>query len=157
MTEKVLIKKYANRRLYDTDRSEYVTLNQLSDLIRAGKAVEVIDAKTGEDVTAFILTQIVVEEAKTKNILLPAPLLHVIIQYGDNVLKEFFEKYLLKTIDNYLIYKNEMDAQFRKWLDLSTDFSSKARETMKRLTPFQYPFTDFSPSDKNSKDEDDKK
>jgi polyhydroxyalkanoate synthesis repressor PhaR len=155
MTKKVLIKKYANRRLYDTDKSEYVTLNQVSDLIRGGKVVTVVDVKTGEDVTAFILTQIVVEEAKTKNILLPAPLLHVIIQYGDNILKEFFEKYLMKTIDNYLIYKNEMDAQFRKWLDLSTDLSAKAKEAMENLSPFRSPFTPFSSSDKNPKDEDD--
>jgi polyhydroxyalkanoate synthesis repressor PhaR len=157
MTKKVLIKKYANRRLYNTDKSEYVTLNRVSDLIREGKAVKVVDAKTGEDVTAFILTQIIVEEAKTKNILLPAPLLHVIIQYGDNILKEFFDKYLMKTIDNYLIYKNEMDEQFRKWLDLSTDLSSKAREAMENLSPFQHPFTGFSSTDKDSKDENDTK
>jgi polyhydroxyalkanoate synthesis repressor PhaR len=153
MTKKVLIKKYANRRLYNTDKSKYITLNQVSDLIREGTVVRVVDAKTGEDVTAFILTQIIVEEAKTRNILLPAPLLHVIIQYGDNILKEFFEKYLMKTIDNYLIYKNEMDAQFRKWLDLSTDISSKAREAMDSLSPFGHPFTGFSSTDKDSKDE----
>jgi len=155
MSRKILIKKYANRRLYNTDTSKYVTLNQVSDLVRGGTAVEVVDAKTGEDVTAFILTQIVVEEAKTKNILLPAPLLHVIIQYGDNILKEFFEQYLMKTIDNYLIYKNEMDAQFRKWLDLSTDLSSKAREAIESLSPFGHPFTGFSSTEKNPKDEDD--
>jgi polyhydroxyalkanoate synthesis repressor PhaR len=153
MTKKILIKKYTNRRLYNTDTSEYVTLNRVSDLIRSGKAVKVVDAKTGEDVTAFILTQIIVEEAKTRNILLPAPLLHVIIQYGDNILKEFFEKYLMKTIDNYLIYKNEMDVQFRKWLDLSTDLSSKAREAMENLSPFRSPFTGFSSTDKDSKDQ----
>jgi polyhydroxyalkanoate synthesis repressor PhaR len=157
MTKKVLIKKYANRRLYNTDKSKYITLNQVSDLIREGNVVRVVDAKTGEDVTAFILTQIIVEEAKTKNILLPVPLLHVIIQYGDNILKEFFEKYLMKTIDNYLIYKNEMDAQFRKWLNLSTDLSSKAREAMESLSPFRSPFTGFSPTDKDSNDEDDRK
>jgi polyhydroxyalkanoate synthesis repressor PhaR len=158
MTKKVLIKKYANRRLYNTDKSKYITLNQVSDLIREGNVVRVVDAKTGEDVTAFILTQIIVEEAKTKNILLPAPLLHVIIQYGDNILKEFFDKYLMKTIDNYLIYKNEMDTQFRKWLDLSTDLSSKAREAMESLSPFKSPFTGFSPpTDKDSKDENETK
>jgi polyhydroxyalkanoate synthesis repressor PhaR len=158
MTKKVLIKKYANRRLYNTDKSEYVTLNQVSDLIREGTVVKVVDAKSGEDVTAFILTQIIVEEAKTKNILLPTPLLHAIIQYGDNILKEFFDKYLMKTIDNYLIYKNEMDAQFRKWLDLSTDLSSKAREAMESLSPFKNPFTGFSPpTDKDSKNENETK
>ena len=94
MAEKVVLKKYANRRLYDTEKSAYVTLNQVADLIREGRQVEVIDAKTKEDVTAFILTQIILEASRKKNVLLPVPLLHLIIQYGENVLEEFFEKYL---------------------------------------------------------------
>ena len=149
------IKKYANRRLYDTGNSEYVTLNQVEGMIRAGTVVKAVDAKTGEDVTAFILPQIIVDEAKAKNILLPVPLLRVIIQYGDNILKEFFEKYLMKTVDNYLIYKNEMDVQFRKWLDPSDELSKKAKEAMENLSPFRHPFTPFSSSDKNRKDGDD--
>ena len=63
MPEKVILKKYANRRLYDTERSAYVTLNEVAELIKTGRQVEVIDAKTKEDVTAFILTQILLEEA----------------------------------------------------------------------------------------------
>ncbi len=101
MPEKIIFKKYANRRLYDTEKSAYVTLNQVADVIRQGRHVEVIDAKTKEDVTAFTLTQIIMEEAKQKNILLPVPLLHLIIQYGDNILGEFFEKYLQQMINNY--------------------------------------------------------
>ena len=81
MAERVLLKKYANRRLYDTEKSVYVTLSQVSDMIKEGRQVKVIDAKTEEDVTAFILTQIIVEEAKNKNSLLPVPLLHLIIEY----------------------------------------------------------------------------
>ena len=69
MTEKITLKKYANRRLYDTEQSHYVTLNQVADRIRRGQQVEVLDAKTKEDVTAFILTQILLEEAKNKNVL----------------------------------------------------------------------------------------
>jgi len=102
MAEKILLKKYANRRLYDTEKSTHVTLNQVADMIKQGRRVEVIDAKTKEDVTSFILTQIILEETKKKNILLPVPLLHLIIQYGENVLGEFFEKYLEQTIKNYL-------------------------------------------------------
>jgi polyhydroxyalkanoate synthesis repressor PhaR len=98
MAEKILLKKYANRRLYDTEKSEYVTFNEVAERIRNGQEVEVIDAKTKEDVTAFILTQIVLEETKNKNILLPLPFLYMIIQYGDNVLVEFFEKYLEQAI-----------------------------------------------------------
>ena len=102
MPERVLLKKYANRRLYDTEKSAYITLSQVSDIIREGRQVQVVDAKTEEDVTAFILTQIIVEEARKNNSLLPVTLLHLIIQYGETVLSEFFDKYLELTIRNYL-------------------------------------------------------
>jgi polyhydroxyalkanoate synthesis repressor PhaR len=74
----------------------------VADLIRQGRQVEVVDAKTKEDVTAFILTQIILEEAKNKNFLLPIPMLHLIIQYGDNILGDFFEKYLQQMITTYV-------------------------------------------------------
>ncbi len=73
MDDKVRLKKYTNRRLYDTEKSQYVTLSQVAKIIKEGRSVEVIDVKTSEDVTSFILTQIVLEEAKRKKILLPAP------------------------------------------------------------------------------------
>jgi polyhydroxyalkanoate synthesis repressor PhaR len=123
MDEKVLLKKYPNRRLYNTEKSVYITLNQVSDIIKEGRQVQVIDAKTNEDVTAFILTQIIVEEAKKKNTLLPSPLLHLVICYGENVLNEFFEKYLELTIKNYLTYKSALDDQFKMWLGKGLDLS----------------------------------
>ena len=126
MTNTVLIKKYSNRRLYDTEKSTYVSLNDLAETIREGREVHVIDAKTKEDVTAFILTQIIMEEAKNKNILLPVPLLSLFIRYGENVLAEFFEKYLQQIIKNYITYKEAFDNQFHKWLEFGVDFSSKS-------------------------------
>lgn len=153
MAEKVLFKKYANRRLYDTEKSAYVKLNQVADIIRDGRQVEVIDAKTKEDVTAFILTQIIMEESRKKNVLLPVPLLHLIIQYGENVLEEFFEKYLQQTIQNYLQYKTAVDKQFRKWLDLGMDVSDMAQKTMGGLNPFQSFFEQFSSPTKRKEEE----
>lgn len=151
MAEKILLKKYANRRLYDTEKSSYVTLNQVADIIREGRQVEVIDAKTKEDVTAFILTQIILEESRKKNFLLPVPLLHLVIQYGESVLEEFFSKYLQQTIQNYLNYKKTADEQFRKWLELGMDLSEKAQKTMTDLTPFQSFFKPFPDSEDNQK------
>ncbi len=130
----VVIKKYANRRLYDTESSAYVTLNQVADMVRAGRQVKVVDARTDEDVTAFILAQIIMEQAREKNILMPASLLHLIIRYGDNILEEFFEKYLEQVLKNYLSYKDAVDDQFRKWLDLGIDISQK---TLESFAPFQ--------------------
>ncbi|MCP4574738.1 MAG: transcriptional regulator [Deltaproteobacteria bacterium] len=151
MAEKIRIKKYANRRLYDTEKSKYVTLTHVADMIKAGRQVEVVDAKTKENVTAFILTQILLEEAKNKNALLPVPLLHLIIQHGGNVLQEFFDNHLQQTIKNYLIYKKTADEQFSKWLDMGMDFSAVAQKTMAGLSPFN-PFFDQAASEKNQED-----
>ena len=137
MVEILHFKKYANRRLYDTEKSAYVTLDDVMQGIRQGRRVEVVDAKTGEDVTAFTLTQIILEESRKKNSLLPVPLLHLIIQYGENILSEFFEKYLEQTLRNYLSYKMVADDQFRKWLNLGMDFSNLTTESMASQPAFQ--------------------
>jgi polyhydroxyalkanoate synthesis repressor PhaR len=137
MVEILHFKKYANRRLYDTEKSAYVTLDDVMQGIRQGRRVAVVDAKTGEDVTAFTLTQIILEESRKKNSLLPVPLLHLIIQYGENILSEFFEKYLEQTLRNYLSYKMVADDQFRKWLNLGMDFSNLTTESMASLPAFQ--------------------
>jgi polyhydroxyalkanoate synthesis repressor PhaR len=145
MEGKVLLKKYPNRRLYDTERNAYVTLNHVGDLIRQGRQVEVIDASTQEDVTAFVLTQIVLEEAKKKNLLLPVSLLHLFIQYGDTVLNEFFEKYLQQTLRSYLAYKASFDEQFARWLDLGTNLTGTAQKVFQDL-PFLKPGAGLFPS-----------
>lgn len=147
-TEKLLFKKYSNRRLYDTEKSAYVTLDHVMQVIRQGRPVVVVDAKTGEDVTAFILTQIILEESRKRNALLPVPLLHLFIQYGGNILNEFFEKYLGQTIRNYLSYKTATDDQFKKWLDLGKDLSDLTTQTMASaptLRPFAGLFQNAAP------------
>jgi polyhydroxyalkanoate synthesis repressor PhaR len=136
LTEPIRFKKYANRRLYNLSTSSYMVLGEIEDLIRNGKEIEVIDAKSQEDVTAFILTQIILEKAKDKNTLLPVSLLHLIIRYGDNLLTDFFENYLQQVVNNYIGYKKAMDAQFRNWLDLGKNFSQAAQDSMNPLNLF---------------------
>jgi polyhydroxyalkanoate synthesis repressor PhaR len=123
MKTKLLLKKYTNRRLYDTEKSIYVTLDYVGNIIRQGRQIVVLDAKTGEDVTASILTQIVFEESRKKHYLLPNPLLYLIIQHGENDLNEFFEKYLELTIKNYLLFRGYADDQFKKWIDSGVNYS----------------------------------
>ena len=152
MSELVRLKKYANRRLYDMEKSKYVTLDQVAGLIKKGRQVKIVDAKTKEDVTAFILTQIVLEEARSKKFLLPAPVLHLIIQYGDNILGEFFERYLQQMIQVYLTHKQAVNDKFKKWLEMGLDLSNMTQKTITGFTPFFNPFS--SPSNKEEKSED---
>lgn len=126
MTKAVIIKKYSNRRLYDTEKNAYVTLSQVAERIKEGKSVEVIEARTGEDVTACILTQILVDEARKNNVLLPVPLLHLCIQFGDTLLHEFFQKYLQQAIRGYITHKSAVDEQFGKWLELGSELTSRS-------------------------------
>lgn len=151
MADTIVLKKYANRRLYDTQKSAYVTLSEVADAIREGNTVSAFDAKTKADVTAFVLTQIVLEEAKNNNALLPVPLLHIIIRYGENVLHEFFDKYLEQTINAYVSYKKEADDHFKKWLEVGMDLSEMAQQSMTRLNPFQAFFDQFQGSKKEKK------
>jgi polyhydroxyalkanoate synthesis repressor PhaR len=143
MTESVVIKKYNNRRLYDTEKNTYVNLAALSEMIKDGRQIMVIDAKTKEDVTAFTLTQIILEEAKKKSFLLPVPLLHLMIQFGETTLSEFFEKYLQQVIKNYLSYKTSVDEQFSKWLDLGATLYQQTQQITPPLKPFLSVFDMF--------------
>ena len=151
MPSAVKLKKYANRRLYDTEQSTYVTLIQLADYIRAGREVIIVDAKSGEDVTAFTLTQIVLEEAKNKNALLPVPLLHLIIRYGDNLMAEFFEKYLQQIFTNFVAHKKAMDGQFQQWIELGLNMSQAAQKSFSGINPFQNFFDPFGQQTENDK------
>src|SRR5271167_5164861 len=83
----VVVKKYANRRLYNTESSSYITLDTLADMVRGGRDFVVYDAKTGEDITRSVLTQIIVEEeSKGGGSMLPIPFLRQLIGfYGDSL------------------------------------------------------------------------
>ena len=151
------LKKYANRRLYDTAKSVYVTLDYVTDAIRQGRQIQVIDAKTGEDVTPAILTQIVLEEARKNKYLLPSPLLYLIIQYGENLLSDFFEKYLEQTIKNYLLFRNMADDQFKKWLDYGENYSKMNPKAMAGLSSFKPLFDLFAPQPGQQKNKEDHK
>jgi polyhydroxyalkanoate synthesis repressor PhaR len=124
----------------------------VAEMIKAVNLVTVIDAKTGDDFTAFVLTQIVLEEAKKKNALLPAELLHMIIRYGDNILGEFFDKYLEQTLKNYFSYKSRVDEQFKQWLDFGSDLSAMAQKSLTGLSPFTTVFKKSRDTEDNEKE-----
>lgn len=138
MDNKILIKKYPNRRLYNTAESTYITLKEVAELIKSGHRIEVQEATTGEDMTALILTQIIMEKAKKNQEILPVSLLHLIIQFGENLLHDFFDKYLEKTMENYLVYRKTMDDQVNAYLDMGMDFSTLAEKTIKEMESLNF-------------------
>jgi polyhydroxyalkanoate synthesis repressor PhaR len=97
----IVIKKYGNRRLYDTAGSRYVNLDDLAQHVRAGREVRVVDAKTGQDLTRVTLTQIITEDAKDKPTGLPLELLRQLIIASDEVRQEFLMWYLKSAFDTY--------------------------------------------------------
>lgn len=96
-----IIKKYGNRRLYDTGDSRYITLDELASKIQGGTDVRVVDAKTGKDLTQGTLTQIIVEGRAVAE-LLPVPLLLQLIRLGDDSLAEFFGRWVTGALEMYL-------------------------------------------------------
>jgi polyhydroxyalkanoate synthesis repressor PhaR len=92
--ERVVIKKYANRRLYNTASSSYVTLEHLSDMVKKGVDFVVYDAKTNEDITRTVLTQIIFEEESQGQSLLPIQFLRQLIGFYGNSMQAFLPSYL---------------------------------------------------------------
>jgi len=97
----VLIKKYGNRRLYDTGDSRYVTLDELAAKIRTGADLRVVDAQSNDDLTQATLTQIVLETGHAAKFL-PVQLLTQMIRLSDDALAEFFSRYVTGALDLYL-------------------------------------------------------
>lgn len=105
----IIIKKYANRRLYNTASSSYVTLDNLAEMVRAGQEFIVKDAKSGEDLTRGVLAQIIMDKETKDNSLLPLPFLRQLISlYGDN-LQTMVPGYLQSTLDT--LKKHQGDLQ----------------------------------------------
>ena len=98
---KVTIKKYANRRLYDTESSTYITLDRLAQMVREGREFEVVDAKTGEDITRQVLTQIIVDEESRGSTMLPLNFLKQLIGLYGNSMQNFVPQYLEAAMDAF--------------------------------------------------------
>ncbi|HEX8802506.1 MAG TPA: polyhydroxyalkanoate synthesis regulator DNA-binding domain-containing protein, partial [Terriglobales bacterium] len=124
-----VIKKYPNRRLYDTGKSRYINLEDIAALIREGKDVQVVDAQTGEDLTRVTLTQIIVDDAKQQPTGLPLELLKQLIVSSDQVGREFIMWYLKSAYDAYHAVQTklqsgltEMQAAAMSPIDMMKDF-----------------------------------
>ncbi|MBZ5720190.1 MAG: polyhydroxyalkanoate synthesis regulator DNA-binding domain-containing protein [Acidobacteriia bacterium] len=125
----VVVKKYGNRRLYDTAGSRYVNLEDIAALIREGKHVQVVDAKTGENLTRVTLTQIITEDARDKPTGLPLELLRQLIVASDQTRQEFIMWYLKSAFDTY---QTVQDAVQNRLSDMQSAILSPV-ESMKRF------------------------
>jgi len=104
----VVIKKYANRRLYNTQTSSYVTLDHLAAMVKEGTEFEVQDARTGEDITRSVLTQIIFEEEAKGQNLLPIKFLRQLIRFYGDSLQAFVPGYLDMSMDSFTKNQGEM-------------------------------------------------
>jgi len=109
----VVIKKYGNRRLYDTDSSRYITLDDLSRMIRGGQDVKVVDAKSGADLTKGVLLQIISEQEKDRD-MLPVSFLKNVIKYSDATVREPLHRYLSFSLDAFLQAQRQFEQQYRQ-------------------------------------------
>jgi polyhydroxyalkanoate synthesis repressor PhaR len=109
--DKVIIKKYANRRLYNTRSSAYVTLEHLSEMVKDGTDFVVFDAKTGEDITRSVLTQIIFDEESRGQNLLPIQFLRQLIRFYGDSMQAFLPSYLELSLDSFTRQHERMRGQ----------------------------------------------
>src|SRR3569623_1745413 len=110
--ERVVIKKYANRRLYNTATSSYVTLDHLSEMVKKGVDFVVYDAKTNEDITRTVLTQIIFEEESQGQSLLPIQFLRQLIGFYGISMLAFLPSYLELSLASFAQQQERMRTQF---------------------------------------------
>jgi len=122
-TDKVTIKKYANRRLYDTESSSYITLDRLAAMIREGRDFEVVDAKSGEDITHQVLTQIIVDEEARGSTLLPVNFLRQLIGLYGGQMQGAVPQYLEAAMDAF--QKNQQAMAGALGTNMFTDLAKR--------------------------------
>ncbi len=141
-----VVKKYANRRLYNTASSSYVTLDDLSKMVRDGEDFIVFDAKTGEDLTRSILTQIILEEDSKGRNLLPTSFLRQLIGYYDDNLRAFLPRYLEMSMENFSSNQDQIrhyiEGTFGRFFPIG-QFEDMARQN---IALFQQAATMFNPA-----------
>ena len=115
--EPIIIKKYANRRLYNTDTSSYITLDDLAKMVRENVDFQVLDAKSGDDITHTILTQIIVEEESHGTQMLPVSFLRDLISMYGNSMQSMMPSYLEASMANFRKNREQLQAAFAKGIE----------------------------------------
>lgn len=109
-----VIKRYSNRKLYDTQESRYVTLEEIEEMIRGGREISVMDAASGEDLTSVTLTQIILENERNHRANLPSAFLHQLIKHGE-AWQEFAQRTMRSSLEGFVSSQRDMERVFREW------------------------------------------
>ncbi|MEM9684527.1 MAG: polyhydroxyalkanoate synthesis repressor PhaR [Pseudomonadota bacterium] len=142
----VTIKKYANRRLYNTSTSSYVTLDHLCQMVKDGVDFAVFDAKSGEDITRAVLTQIIVEEEGKGDNLLPISFLRQIISfYGDSMQRMLLPRYLEHSMDVFSENRERMQSYMKEAMGGMFPFGSLEDLGKQNMAIFEQTMKMFSP------------
>lgn len=130
-SDHLVIKRYGNRRLYNTETRSYVNYQDLIKLARTGIDFQVVDSTTKEDVTKAVLIQLILEEEKNNNNILPTPFLFQLLRSNEESLQDFFKNHLTASLAAYMKTKGEFDKRFRSMLETAMS----APQTLEKLIP----------------------
>lgn len=141
----IVIKKYANRRLYNTATSSYVTLDYLSEMVKAGEDFVVYDAKSGEDITRSVLTQIIFEEENKGQNLLPIQFLRQLIHFYGDSLQNFVPSYLEMSMETFTRNQEKMREQLRDAFSGAPGYKMFEDTARQNMALFEQAMRMFSP------------
>lgn len=141
----ITIKKYANRRLYNTATSSYVTLDHLAQMVKDGTDFQVFDAKSGEDITKSVLTQIIFEEEAKGQNLLPIQFLRQLIRFYGDSMQAYLPSYLEMSMDSFTQNQQEMRRRMQEAFGGGQVFGDFEEQVRQNLSAFQNTLRMFSP------------
>lgn len=156
MKHKRIIKKYANRRLYDTENSRYITLKDIKNIIALGTDVKIIDDTSGQDITRALLLQIVSEQELGGTPLLNEAVLNQLIRFYGHPMQDMMSGFIANSIKSFVDQQEAMQEQMQQFIDASPfgSFQEMAAKNMQAMTDMQRQFFTSDKSAKPSTDDD---
>jgi polyhydroxyalkanoate synthesis repressor PhaR len=134
--KRLTIRKYPNRRYYDSTRSRHLTLEEIYQAIREGYEVEVTDSKTGQDITAKVLAQMIIELDAPKLGVFPVPLLHRLLRANEELVSDFTRKYFSQALQAFLDSRKSFEQSLRSAMGLRSETPTVADWTRMMWGPF---------------------
>ncbi|MEZ5970651.1 MAG: polyhydroxyalkanoate synthesis repressor PhaR [Hyphomonadaceae bacterium] len=143
--EPIVIKKYANRRLYNTGESKYVTLDDLSEMVRENTDFIVLDAKSGEDITRSVLTQIIFEQESKGQSMLPVQFLRRLIRFYGDQMQGFLPPYLEMSMESFAKAQEQMRENMSRTFGAATPMAAFEEQTQRNMALFQQAMKVWAP------------